>query len=266
MFKKIVSLLFVVSLAVAVSGCMVMKDTYMKKVSEADELSKNLAAEQQKNKDLTAENRDLKTKLATANSDLEKVTAEKNELNNVLNAKSDELSRRIANLRAENEELRKTKEKVQQVSKTYETMLKKMESEVAQGQVTITELKGKLTVNMVDAILFDSGQSDVKKQGQEVLKKLVDVLKDVKGKVIRVEGHTDNVPIHGSLTKKYPTNWELSSARAINVTRYLQKMGIDPEMLSTAAYGEYRPVAPNDTKEGRAKNRRIEIVLVNKDS
>lgn len=259
MFKKIVSLLFAVSLVMAVSGCMVMKDTYMKKVSEADELSKNLAAEQQKNKNLTAENTGLKKQLVT-------ITAEKEELNNVLNAKSDELSKRIAALRAENEELKKTKEKVQQASNTYATMLKKMEAEVAQGQVTITELKGKLTVNMVDAILFDSGQSEVKKQGQEVLAKLVEVLKDVKGKVIRVEGHTDNVQIHGSLSKKYPTNWELSSARAINVTRYLQKEGIDPEMLSTAAYGEYRPVASNDTKEGRAKNRRIEIVLVNKDS
>jgi len=259
MFKKIVSLLFAVSLIMAVSGCMVMKDTYMKKVNEADELSKNLAAEQQKNKDLTSENTAVKTQL-------KRVTAEKEELNSVLNAKSDELSKKVTALRNENEELKKSKEKVQQTSKTYETMLEKMKSEVAEGQVTITELKGKLTVNMVDAILFDSGQSEVKKRGQEVLEKLVDVLKDVKGKVIRVEGHTDNVQIHGSLAKKYPSNWELSSARAINVTRYLQKAGIDPAMLSTAAYGEYRPVAPNDTKEGRAKNRRIEIVLVNKDS
>jgi chemotaxis protein MotB len=258
MFKKIVSLLFAASLVMAISGCMVMKDTYMKKVNEADELSKNLAAEQQKNKDLTAQNTGLKKQLATT-------TAEKEELNNVLNAKSDELSRRNAALRAENEELKKTKEKVQQVSKTYESMLKKMESEVAKGQVTITELKGKLTVNMVDAILFDSGESEVKKQGQQVLEKLVDVLKDVQGKVIRVEGHTDNIQIHGNLAKKYPTNWELSAARATNVTRYLQKAGIDPAMLSTAAYGEFRPVAPNDTKEGRAKNRRIEIVLVNKE-
>lgn len=259
MFKKTVSLLSAVSLIMAVSGCMVMKDTYMKKVSEAEELNKNLAAERQKNKDLTAENAGLKKQLAT-------VTAEKEELNKDLNAKSDELSKRITALRAENEELKKTKEKVQQASKTYEAMLEKMKSEVAQGQVTITELKGKLTVNMVDAILFDSGESAVKKQGQQVLEKLVEVLKDVKGKVIRVEGHTDNVQIHGNLAKRYPTNWELSAARATNVTRYLQKAGIDPSMLSTAAYGEYRPVAPNDTREGRAKNRRIEIVLVNKDS
>ncbi|HEX9023817.1 MAG TPA: OmpA family protein, partial [Geobacteraceae bacterium] len=73
---------------------------------------------------------------------------------------------------------------------------------------------------------------------------------------------TDNVQISGSLSRKYPTNWELSAARAINVTRYLQQQGIDPALLSAVAYGEYRPVAGNDTEEGKAKNRRIEIILV----
>lgn len=252
MLKKVICVLFVVSLALAVSGCMVGKSTYLKKVSEADELNKNLVAEQQKNKELTA-------KLAAAN-------VEKDELNKVLNAKSDELSKKIVALRAENEELKKSKEQVQKASKTYEQMLEKMQAEVAKGEVTITELKGKLTVNMVDAILFDSGQSEVKDQGKHVLEKVVEVLKSVKDKNIRVEGHTDNVQIRGALAKKYPSNWELSAARAINVARYLQHMGIDPAALSTAAFGEYKPVAPNDTKEGRAKNRRIEIVLVSKDS
>jgi len=151
------------------------------------------------------------------------------------------------------------------VSKTYGDMLDKMKKEVAQGAVTITELKGKLTVNMVDAILFASGEAEVKPEGLEVLSKVIDVLKDVKDKAIRVEGHTDNIKIRGALTKRFPTNWELSAARAVNVARYLEKQGIDPALLSTAAYGEYKPVASNDTKEGRAKNRRIEIVLVPKD-
>lgn len=258
MLKKVVFLVFVASLMVAFTGC-VSKETYLKKESEANQLNKNYMAELQKNKNLTAENTALKSQLAT-------VTKEKDELNYILSAKSDALSKTVAALRTENEELKKTKEKVQQTSKTYESMLEKMKTEIAQGQVTITELKGRLTVNMVDAVLFDSGQAEVKQQGQDVLDKVVDVLKDVQGKVIRVEGHTDNVQIHGNLAKKYPSNWELSAARATNVARFLQKKGIDPTLLSTAAYGEYRPVAPNDTKEGRAKNRRIEIVLVNKDS
>jgi chemotaxis protein MotB len=140
-----------------------------------------------------------------------------------------------------------------------------MKGEIDRGQMTISELKGKLTVNMVDAILFDSGKAEVKTEGQTILQKIVSIVKDVKDKVIRVEGHTDNVQIIGMLAKKFPTNWELSAARAINVARYLQEQGIDPAHLSTAAYGEYKPVAGNDTKEGKAKNRRIEIILVPKE-
>jgi len=87
----------------------------------------------------------------------------------------------------------------------------------------------------------------------------------VKDKSIRIEGHTDDVQIAGLLAKRYPTNWELSAARAINVARHLQDQGIDPGQLSAVAYGEWKPVATNDTAEGKAKNRRIEIILVPKE-
>src|SRR5205823_14995744 len=80
-----------------------------------------------------------------------------------------------------------------------------------------------------------------------------------------IEGHSDNQPIVGALTQRYPTNWELSAARAINIARYLQKQGVDPANLSSAAFGEFKPVADNVTPEGRAKNRRIEIVLLPKE-
>ena len=141
-------------------------------------------------------------------------------------------------------------------------MIEKMKSEIADGQVTITELQGKLTVNMVDAILFDSGKADIKPEGRQILQKVADVIGQVEDKAIRVEGHTDNVKIGSALTRAFPSNWELSAARAINVARYLQRLGVDPNLLSAAAYGEYRPVSENDTPEGRAMNRRIEIVLV----
>jgi chemotaxis protein MotB len=128
--------------------------------------------------------------------------------------------------------------------------------------VTISELKGKLTVNMVDAILFDSGKAEVKPQGLVVLQKVTDILKGIKDKMIRIEGHTDNAKITGALARRYSTNWELSAARALNVTRYFQQQGINPTLLSAVAYGEFHPVGGNDTEEGKAMNRRIEIVLV----
>jgi chemotaxis protein MotB len=156
-------------------------------------------------------------------------------------------------------------EKVQEVSKTYTQMIEKMKSEIEDGQVTITELQGRLTVNMVDAILFDSGRADIKPEGRQVLQKVAEVIGQVEDKAIRVEGHTDNVKVGGALARAFPSNWELSAARAINVARYLQRLGVDPALLSAAAYGEHRPVSENDTAEGRTKNRRIEIVLVPRD-
>ncbi len=237
----------ILSLAVILSflftGC-VTKSTYMKQVDENQNQKKQLA-------ELTAQNEKQKQDIA--------------ELNDVLKAKSDDLSKKIAEQRDKIAQLEKQKEKVQETSKTYGEMLEKMKSEVEKGQVTITELKGKLTVNMVESILFDSGKAEVKKGGLDVLNKVIDVLKDVKDKAIRIEGHTDNVKIGGILAKKYPTNWELSAARAINVTKYLQQQGVDPALLSACGFGEYKPIASNDTAEGRAKNRRIEINLVPKD-
>ena len=285
--RKIARLLVAGVGLLSLNGCLVAESKYLKKVEEADTLSRDLGGLQQKYKVLTAENEGLKAQLDKLNGeaaglvkDREKLTADKRELENVLKAKSDTLSRNIADLRqkvadleGENARLKQDvaalqkakEEKVREVSKTYEDLLDKMKNEISQGQVTISELKGKLTVNMVDAILFDSGKAEVKSAGLEVLQKVVDILKTVKDKAIRIEGHTDNVQISGALAKKYPTNWELSAARAINVTRYLQQQGLDPAVLGAVAYGENRPVAANDSEEGKAKNRRIEINLVPKE-
>jgi chemotaxis protein MotB len=272
----------------------VMQSTYQKKVDEADTLTKRLAALQRQHDDLAAENAALKsdleetthqrdkltTDLAYVTDQRDKMVADKEDLETILQSRSDTLSQNIvelrrrvadldaenAKLKAENASLRKAREEqVQKVSSTYESLLEKMKSEIEQGQVTISELKGKLTVNMVDSILFDSGKAEVKKGGLEILRKVIPILKDVNDKSIRVEGHTDDVQISRALAQRYPTNWELSAARAINVARYLQDQGIDPANLSAVAYGEWKPVATNDTPEGRAKNRRIEIVLVPKE-
>lgn len=289
--KKIVLSFLVVLLAAGLSACSVMQGTYQKKVDEADALTRSLAALQKKNDDLIAENAVLKADLARMTQQNEKLAtdlsyvtdqrdkaiADREELDGILRSRSDSLSQTISELRrkvagleeenaklkAENASLVKAREEqVQKVSSTYESLLEKMKSEISQGQVTISELKGKLTVNMVDSILFDSGRAEVKKGGLEILGKVVSILKDVNDKSIRIEGHTDNLQISRALAQRYPTNWELSAARAINVARYLQGQGIDPGQLSAVAYGEWKPVATNDTVEGRAKNRRIEIILV----
>jgi chemotaxis protein MotB len=292
--KRIVLSFLVVLLAAGLSACSVMQGTYQKKVDEADMLAKRLSVLERKHDDLIAENAVLKADLAKMTLQNEKLTtdlsyasdqrdkadADKEELDRILRSRSDSLSqtmvelrRKIDDLDAENARLKEEnaslvkarEEQVQKVSSTYESLLEKMKSEISKGQVTISELKGKLTVNMVDSILFDSGKAEVKKGGREILGKVISILKDVNDKSIRIEGHTDDVPISRALARRYPTNWELSAARAINVARHLQEQGIDPGQLSAVAYGEWKPVATNDTAEGKAKNRRIEIILVPKE-
>ncbi len=149
-----------------------------------------------------------------------------------------------------------------QVQSTYDELVGKLEQEIARGEVKISELKGKLTVNVVDKILFDSGRADLKQNGLKVLQQIGDILKSAVDKNIQIEGHTDNVPIRGSLQEKYPSNWELSTARATTVLHFLQdQVGIAGDRLSAVGYGEYQPIASNSSAEGRAQNRRIQIVL-----
>ena len=286
MLKRTFILMVVFLLSILVGGC-VSSSKFEKKVAEADGLNQALQALQQKYDKLTAENDNLKDHFKKLNGDFaqlsiqkDKITADRDELDKVLKSRSDSLSKTINELRGKTAalemenaslkegvaNLKKTKEEeVKSVSKTYENLMQEMKGEIAQGQVAITELKGKLTVDVLDKILFASGEAEVKPEGLAVLQRVIDILKNVKDKAIRIEGHTDNVKIGGALARKYATNWELSAARAINVTRYLQKQGIDPALLASVAYGEYKPVADNSTSEGRAKNRRIAIILQPKD-
>jgi chemotaxis protein MotB len=149
---------------------------------------------------------------------------------------------------------------------TYEQLMGELQKEVSEGQIAIQQAEDKLTLNVAEKIFFDSGSAELKPRGKEVLDKVGHIVKGLTDKIIRVEGHTDNVPISKSLQATYPTNWELSAARATTVVRFLQDhAGVPPQMLVAAAFGQYRPIAPNDTPANRQKNRRIDIVLQQKD-
>ena len=286
MSRNMLVMLMMLCLSLSMGGC-VSTGKYQMKEKEAADQARTIEEMQQKYNLLAGENGDLRDRvkqlvdeLARAGSERDRLTESNRGLENSLKSTADaknqkiaDLSQRISQLEKENDRLRgdidrlnKAKEEeVRKTSRTYEDMLEKMKTEISQGQVTISELQGKLTVNMLNAILFDSGSAEVKQEGLAVLQKVVDILKTVQDKAIRIEGHTDNVLIAGELARKYPTNWELSAARAINVSRYLQQQGIDPAQLSAVAYGEYKPVAANDSEEGKARNRRIEIILAPKE-
>jgi chemotaxis protein MotB len=143
--------------------------------------------------------------------------------------------------------------------KTIETSLKE---QIAAQEIEVVEEDDKLKVIFVDRILFDSGSAKVSDRGMSLLQVMAESLKDSKEQDIVVEGHTDDVPISPALQQRFPSNWELSTARAAAVVRFLQEQaGIKPERLSARGYSYYRPVAPNTTEAGRQQNRRIEIIL-----
>jgi chemotaxis protein MotB len=143
--------------------------------------------------------------------------------------------------------------------KTIETSLK---DQIAAQEIEVVEEDEKLKVIFVDKILFDSGSAKINERGKELLQIMGGVLKANQGQEFMVEGHTDNIPLSSALKKRFPSNWELSTARAAAVVRFFQEQaGIEPERLSARGYSFYRPVAPNTSEEGRHQNRRIEIIL-----
>ena len=212
-------------------------------------------------------------------SEFEKLQAEKNQEVDALQKQRDALEQQTrqlqsqrsalekqqADLRAEIDSLQRQKSQLetanQQTKSQYDGLLSNLNEEVKKGQLQVRQYKDMLTVEVAEQLFFDSGKAALKDQGKEVLKKVGEVVKGYEDKVIRVVGHTDNVPI---ATAQFPSNWELSAARATTVVRFLQANGVPPERLSAAGRGEFSPIAPNDDAEGRRKNRRIEITLIDK--
>ena len=203
------------------------------------------------------ENATLKAQIDELNTTNQKLIQDKQSYQDSLTAREADLQKQMAELQAKDMQ-------VKEQSDAFRQMQEAMKAEVDSKQVTIKELEGKLTLSMVEAILFDSGKANVKKAGKDALAKVAEVLKNVKDQDIIVAGHTDNVPITSKLAATYPTNWELSAARAIAVVKLLEADGVDPKLLLAAGFGEFRPVADNETPEGRAQNRRMEIILMPK--
>jgi chemotaxis protein MotB len=145
---------------------------------------------------------------------------------------------------------------------TYDTLEDKMKQEIQNGEIKLSQAGGKIQVDLVDKILFDSGRAELSTRGTEVLSRVGAVLAKVEDKAIQVSGHTDDSPPSDRLTGTFPTNWELSTARAVNVVRFLaEKASVPSKRLVAAGYGQFHPLATNANPAGRARNRRIEILL-----
>lgn len=198
----------------------------------------------------------LEGELATTQDQVEAKNREIKELNDKLKAREDQIAEM-------EKELKEKVEVIDEMSSTRKSIEANLRDQITSKQVRLETLEGKLKITFVDKILFNSGSAQVNQEGQQTLLSLADTLKQEPNQTIVVEGHTDSVGVGQSLQKVFPTNWELSTARATAVVRFLQdKGGIEPERLSAVGYSYYKPVAENETEEGRAQNRRIEIILV----
>lgn len=161
------------------------------------------------------------------------------------------------------EEARLKAEALAAMQRTHDELQQRLQDEVARGSVLISQQHGELVVDLIDQIVFDSGEAELNDKGKAVLRKVGETLAKLPDKVIQVSGHTDGFKISGKLARQFPTNWELSTARATNVVRYLQdEIEVPGDRLVAAGLAEFRPIAGNATKAGRSRNRRIEVRLL----
>ncbi|HEX4476317.1 MAG TPA: OmpA family protein [Polyangiaceae bacterium] len=197
--------------------------------------------------DATAINQELKVELERLGKNADTLLSEKGSLSAALTEAKTRL-----------EELRKGQAAADARAALFKQLVLKFQKMVDAGQLKITLRDGRMVIQLANDVLFDSGQTLLKPEGQKALAEVAAVLKTIPDRRFQVAGDTDNVPITSS---RFRSNWDLSTARAVEVVHYLVKLGVPPGLLSAAGYGEFDPIAPNDTPASRSRNRRIEIVL-----
>ena len=291
---KSLLMILLLGLSLTLSAC-VSKNVYQQKVNEADLLTQDVSDQSATISELRQDKKSLQDDLSNLNTRLVEVlqqnsklqrdllaayaTEERQEGNLTLHQQQIATIReQLVDMQQTNDQLLTTieelnraleKEKIARearlakVKNTYNQLVGALEEEIKRGELTISNLEGQLSVNLLNKILFDSGKTAIKPAGQKVLKSLGDVLSNFPDKALQIAGHTDNVQISSRLIERYPSNWELSTARATSVVHFLQdKVGLQGARLIAAGYSEYQPVASNEDATGQAQNRRIQILLV----
>jgi len=197
--------------------------------------------------DSTALVNGLRSELQRTGADVDKLMKEKGSLSATL----EQTKKRL-------EELRKAEEAAHKRAEAMRNLIDRFKKMADAGQLKVTVRRGRMVLQLPNDVLFDSGKADVKASGQATLADVAKILGSIPDRQFQVAGHTDNRPIQ---TAHYPSNWYLSTSRAVRVVEHLTKEGMKPETLAACGYGEFDPIAANDTDESRARNRRIEITI-----
>jgi chemotaxis protein MotB len=244
------AVLFVVcsALTVAAFGCGYSEEEMQVKRDRIDQLTRALDKLEQDHRDL----QDRFKAVATENADLSERLRQ-------MGMNVEDSKKSISDMNKLIEDLRAKERQAQARLQTFRNMLEKFKKMIESGKLRVRIQRGRMVVELSENILFDSGRADLKKEGQAALQEVAGVLTSIPDREFQIAGHTDNVPIKGP---KFPSNWELSTARAVTVARFLASQKVPENRLSAAGYADTQPVASNDAPEGRAQNRRIEIVLM----
>lgn len=251
-----------VLIAASLAGCGISKEQFAAKEAEASKYRKAFDGETdralsltRKVDELNALNVDLESRLELARAEITRLGGDKAMLEQT--AATAEARAAAAQAKAAAAEARATT--LEAKSAQYAQLAGSLQSQIQAGQVEISELRGKMTVKLKDKILFASGSARLGKDGRVALDAVAEAFKSLEGKNVLVAGFTDDVPV--SKAGAFADNWDLSTARAASVVRYLQAKGVPPEMLGAGGFSQYRPVAANDSAANRSLNRRIEIAL-----
>ncbi len=258
-------LLAVLALA-TLEGCVVWKSSYEQKENELAACQKDAAEEKAS---LEAKIAALEKAKANVQRQLEEATAlaEKEQLelqaegqrSAELATEKGSLADNMRKLQGQLAELQRQEQAERDRAALFQKLVAQLKGMIDAGKLQVVIRNGKMVVKLPDNVLFDPGRTDVKPAGRDALSQLTDVLKAIPGRNFQVCGYTDDTPIH---TAKFPSNWSLSTARAVEVVNLMTKDGMEPQRLSAAGYGEYDPIAANDSVEGKAQNRRIEVAVM----
>jgi chemotaxis protein MotB len=197
-----------------------------------------------------------------AQKDIERLQSENSQLNQPIAGLTDKLSSIEKQVSTKQSKLENQEEHIKQVKETYENLLTELDDEITKKEAALQQIEEELRITFVDKILFDFGKAKISTEGQQKLLKVANTLSKIKNKKIRIQGHTDDIPIAREYRYKYPSNWELSAARAASVVRFFIEQGdIKGENMEAVGHAYYKPIATNETPEGRLTNRRVEILI-----
>ena len=239
------SLLCSVSIA---AGCGYSEEEMQVKRDRVDQLTRALDKLEQDHRDL----QDRFKSVASENSELTERLRQ-------MGMTAEDAKKNVQDLSKLVEELRTKERQASARLATFKNMLGRFQKMIESGKLRVRIVRGRMVVELSENILFDSGKAELKKEGTAALTEVAAVLASIADREFQIAGHTDNIPIK---SPKFPSNWELSTARAVTVARSLGSQGVPVNRLSAAGYAETQPVSSNDTPEGRQQNRRIEIVLM----